>query len=324
MSEFNDRIINEFRTHGGRVDSAGFGTSLVLLHTIGARSGEPRVNPAMSLPDGDGWLVVASAKGAARDPAWAHNLRAHSDISIEAYVDGRSETVEVTADELSGAVREAAFARFVERAPAFASYQRRAAATRRLPVFRLAPRTDADPRPQRHAAQQPGIGPDDPSRTLSVARPETDQSLPHLGAVGDNYTILLTGKDTDGRYALIDMLVPPGGGPPPHRHDFEEMFHVLEGEIEMNFRGRTRTIKAGETVNVPARAPHNFHNASDAQARLLCMVTPPGLDEYFAQWAVPLPTRTAIPNLTEEESRDRLRTAIEVGPQYRIENLTAP
>ena len=92
----------------------------------------------MSLRDGDGWLVVASAKGAATDPAWAHNLRAHPDTSIEAPVNGRIDTVEVTATELSGAARDAAFARFVERAPAFASYQRRAADTRRLPVFRLA------------------------------------------------------------------------------------------------------------------------------------------------------------------------------------------
>lgn len=76
MSAFNDKVIVEFRANDGRVDSAGFGTSLLLLHTTGARTGTLRVNPAMSLRDGDGWLIVASAKGAATDPAWAHNLRA--------------------------------------------------------------------------------------------------------------------------------------------------------------------------------------------------------------------------------------------------------
>jgi hypothetical protein len=69
-------------------------------------------------------------------------------------------------------------------------------------------------------AQYPPVPPDDPRRPLAVARPDTDRALTHLGMVGDTYTILLTGADTAGRYTLIDMHVPAGGGPPPHRHDF--------------------------------------------------------------------------------------------------------
>ena len=57
--------------------------------------------------------------------------------------------------------------------------------------------------------------------------------------VGDTYTILVSGEDTAGKYTLIDMHVPPGGGPPPHRHDFEEMFTVLDGEVRVTFRGQT-------------------------------------------------------------------------------------
>jgi hypothetical protein len=63
---------------------------------------------------------------------------------------------------------------------------------------------------------------DNPKRPIKVARPSIEQGLPHIGLVGDTYTILLSGKDTNGRYCLIDMHIPPGGGPPPHRHDFEE------------------------------------------------------------------------------------------------------
>ena len=59
------------------------------------------------------------------------------------------------------------------------------------------------------------LPPDDLHRTLALARPNEDQSLPHIGVVGDTYTILLTGKETAGRYCLIDMHVPSGGGPPP-------------------------------------------------------------------------------------------------------------
>ena len=87
------------------------------------------------------------------------------------------------------------------------------------------------------------IPPDDPQRTLKLARPNTDESLPHFGLVGDTYTILLSGDDTDDRYCLIDMLIPPGGGPGPHRHDFEESFTVLEGEIEATFRGKKSVVR---------------------------------------------------------------------------------
>src|ERR1022692_3176642 len=87
-------------------------------------------------------------------------------------------------------------------------------------------------------------------RNLAVADPDKEQGLPHLGVVGDTYTILLSGDDTDGRYCLIDMHIPPGGGPPPHRHDFEESFTILEGEIEATFRGAKSTIRAGEVVNI--------------------------------------------------------------------------
>ena len=92
------------------------------------------------------------------------------------------------------------------------------------------------------------VPPDDLSRKLTAARPDRDQSLPHIGLVGDTYTILVTGEDTAGKYTLIDMHVPPGGGPPPHRHDFEEMFTVLDGEVRVTFRGETLIARAGETM----------------------------------------------------------------------------
>jgi len=113
--------------------------------------------------------------------------------------------------------------------------------------------------------------------------------------VGDTYTILLSGEDIAGRYCLIDMHVPPGGGPPPHRHDFEEMFSVLEGEIKATFRGEKSTVRAGETVNIPANAPHSFTNASDRSARLLCVCSPSGQEEFFMAVGVPVASRTAPP-----------------------------
>ena len=68
----------------------------------------------------------------------------------------------------------------------------------------------------------PPLQPDELKRNLTIAQPDTDQSLPHLGIVGDTYTITVSGDETDGRFCVIDMHIPPGGGPGPHRHDFEE------------------------------------------------------------------------------------------------------
>lgn len=169
------------------------------------------------------------------------------------------------------------------------------------------------------------IPPDDPARSLTHARPDTDESLPHLGVVGDTYTILISGRDTAGRYTLIDMFVPPGGGPPPHRHDFEEMFTVLDGEIELTFRGISTVARAGETVNVPANAPHVFTNASDKPARLLCMCSPAGQDEFFEQVGVPVAHRTeAPPALDQAAQSEFIAKAVALAPHYRTELLLPP
>jgi quercetin dioxygenase-like cupin family protein len=166
------------------------------------------------------------------------------------------------------------------------------------------------------------IPPDDPGRDLVVARPNDDPTLPHFGVVGDTYTILLTGKDTAGRYCLIDMVVPPGGGPPPHRHDFEEMFTVLEGEIEVAFRGAKSVLRAGETANIPANAPHQFRNASGRPARLLCLCSPAGQEEFFTSVGIPLATRaTPAPKLDQTAQAALKEKAESLAARYRTEFL---
>lgn len=163
--------------------------------------------------------------------------------------------------------------------------------------------------------------PDDPTRQLTVVDPD-NPDLTHVGVVSDTYTILMTADDTAGRYALMDMLIPPNGGPPHHRHDFEEMFHVLDGEVVVTFRDQQVIATAGSTVNIPARAAHHFTNESDRDARLLCMVTPPGLDQYFAAFGDPLPSRTAAaPQLGPDELQRRLADAAPLAQRHRIENL---
>jgi quercetin dioxygenase-like cupin family protein len=181
--------------------------------------------------------------------------------------------------------------------------------------------TDTSPR-QTPEAQIP---PDDPARMLATASPDRDQSLEHLGVVGDTYTILLSGHDTAGRYTLIDMYVPPGGGPPPHRHDFEEMFSILDGEIELTFRGETSTASTGATVNIPANAPHVFRNASDRPARMLCLCAPAGQEDFFREIGVPLAHRTqAPPTLDADGQAAVVAKAMALAPKYRTQLLLGP
>jgi quercetin dioxygenase-like cupin family protein len=161
---------------------------------------------------------------------------------------------------------------------------------------------------------------DDLQRNIVLVRPDTDEQLPHLGLVGDTYTILLTGMDTAGRYTLIDMFVPAGGGPPPHRHDFEEMFSVVEGEVELTFRGQRLVARAGETVNIPANAPHGFRNASGQPARLLCLCVPAGQEEFFTAVGTRVASRTEPPAALDAAAQAAFRAkAEELAPHYRTD-----
>lgn len=165
------------------------------------------------------------------------------------------------------------------------------------------------------------IPPDDPSKSLVTHNAENDTAS-HLGVVGDTYTILLSGSDTAGRLCLIDMHVPPGGGSPPHRRDFEETFVLLHGELEATFRGQTRTVRTGQTVHVPANAPHQFHNASSKPVRMLCICSPAGQEEFFTEVGTPVATRTTPPpKLNPEQQEAFSRKAMELAPKYKTEIL---
>lgn len=132
-ASLNAQIIAEFRTHHGRVGGGFAGAPLLLLHTVGARSGQPRINPMMYLPDRERYLVFASKAGSDRNPDWYHNLLAHPDVRIEV----GDELLTVHAAVLDAEEREAAFAEQARRYPGFAQYQSMTA--RIIPVVALTP-----------------------------------------------------------------------------------------------------------------------------------------------------------------------------------------
>jgi mannose-6-phosphate isomerase-like protein (cupin superfamily) len=162
---------------------------------------------------------------------------------------------------------------------------------------------------------------DDLSRGLAFAQVDSPAAR-HIGLAGDTYTITVAGKETNGRFCVIEMHVPPGGGPPPHRHEFEETFILLDGEMQITFRGQKSTLHAGDTVNVPSNAPHQFHNASSKPVRMICICSPAGNDEFFLEVGVPVPTRTTPPpRLDVEQMVEFLEKVKAIAPKYRTELL---
>ena len=166
---------------------------------------------------------------------------------------------------------------------------------------------------------RPTIPPDNPERTLTLVQLDT---LPHTGLVGDTYTITVTGEQTAGRFCAIDMHIPPGGGPPPHRHDFEETFIVLEREMEATFRGQKSIVRTGDTINIPANAPHRFHNTSAEAVRMLCICSPAGQENFFLEVGVPVATRTTPPpKLDPKEQAASIDKVKALAPKHRTELL---
>jgi quercetin dioxygenase-like cupin family protein len=160
---------------------------------------------------------------------------------------------------------------------------------------------------------------DDLNRHLTMASAD-DPAAVHLSLVGNTYTVLVSGEDTAGRYSLIDMFIPPGGGPPPHRHDFEESFTVLEGEIEATFRGEKVLLRAGQVIQIPANAPHQFRNNSAQPARLLCICSPAGQEGMFRELGVEVPTRTTVPPKPDAATQGLFKAKAQaLAPKYKTE-----
>ena len=126
------------------------------------------------------------------------------------------------------------------------------------------------------------------AKTVPVTKGPQDGQ--NLSVVGDTYRILITGKETGGAFAVIDMLIPPNGGPGPHAHaGFQESFYVIDGEIEVKSEGASYTAKKGSFVSIPKGGMvHCFKNKTDQVAHLLCVVVPSGLEAFFMEIGQPV------------------------------------
>ncbi|RYY66845.1 MAG: cupin domain-containing protein [Chitinophagaceae bacterium] len=106
-----------------------------------------------------------------------------------------------------------------------------------------------------------------------------------LHIANGQYRTIISGTQTGERYAVIEMNVPPGGGPGPHAHKtIEEIFYVVSGEVDFYSESGVSKAKSGDTVHVPmGGAIHAFKNNGDNTARLICTVLPAGLEQMFAE-----------------------------------------
>lgn len=138
-----------------------------------------------------------------------------------------------------------------------------------------------------------------------------------IAVVGDVYRFLATGGDTNGKYAMWEAIVPPGGGPPPHVHSREEEgFYILEGEITFTIGDKKVVAGAGMFANMPVGTPHSFKNESNRPAKMLISVAPAGLEKMFIEVGVPVAVGSQTAPLPTKAEIEKL---LEVAPKYGIE-----
>ncbi|NIJ55198.1 cupin domain-containing protein [Dyadobacter arcticus] len=139
-----------------------------------------------------------------------------------------------------------------------------------------------------------------PTKVITV-NPKDGQDL---SVVGDNYRLLITGKETENEFAVVDMLIPPGGGPGPHAHaTFQESFYVIEGEIVVRSETQIYTAKAGAFVSIPkGGAIHSFKNESSATSHILCIIVAAGLEEFFKEVGEPVAYGEFLPPPVMDEA----------------------
>ncbi len=153
-----------------------------------------------------------------------------------------------------------------------------------------------------------------PNNTPTLRQPNEGRTI---AVVGDVYRFLATGDDTNGKYAMWEAIVPPGGGPPAHVHSREEeSFYILEGEVTFQIGEERVVATAGMFANMPVGTPHSFKNESNQPAKMIISIAPAGLENMFFEFGVPLSegSTSALP-----PTKDEIENLLAIAPKYGIE-----
>lgn len=140
-----------------------------------------------------------------------------------------------------------------------------------------------------------------------------------LSVSGDIVMVLRDGADTQGAYSVMELLIAPGNGTPPHVHHREdETFLIMDGEMTFWVDGAVRVLKKGDFLHAPKDVPHHYANTGTNPARLVVTAVPAGIEEFFEKVGTVLnsPNDPTVP-LTPEA----IALMIETAPQYGIEIL---
>ena len=133
--------------------------------------------------------------------------------------------------------------------------------------------------------------------------------------VGDLITVKVSGEETGSAYSLMEDKTPPGGGPPPHVHANEdESFYVLEGEVELLIGERTVRVAAGSSAYLPRGVVHTFKNVGETPSRMLAVVSPGGLEEFFLEAG-----EAATEGSRPPEGEPDIGRIVEIGRRYGVE-----
>lgn len=151
----------------------------------------------------------------------------------------------------------------------------------------------------------------------NIARYVSTDTGPSYWGPGDRYTFLVTGAESDGAYFIMEAIVQPGGGPPPHIHHREqEAFYVLEGTLDIQMGDQVVQASAGDFVHIPIGTVHSFRNSGDGVARQLVIFSPGGLEHFFEETLEVVKDRSA-PN--PENIDAVVARYVEAAPRYGLE-----
>lgn len=138
---------------------------------------------------------------------------------------------------------------------------------------------------------------------------------------GDTYTLKLSHEDTNGCFSLIEATVPPGGGPPMHIHKHEdEIFYVLDGELDVVAGQEHYKARSGDLVFIPKNVPHCFRNNGLHAVKQLLIFTPAGFEEFFVEAGTPASPGIAPPAFDPDNNQ----RVIDVGLKFHAEQLPNP
>lgn len=150
-------------------------------------------------------------------------------------------------------------------------------------------------------------------RTVKIVEPDKGR---HMAIANDINTILASKEDTEGTYSILEIKVFPNGGPLPHIQTREhEGFYIIEGQLAFNVNGKRIEATPGTFVNVPPGILHSFKNEQNKIAKIIVVLSPPGLEQLFVEAGMEISDNHTKPPPFDEKQKQKL---MNIFPKYGV------